>query len=400
MIVSGNDARAFARVAPYRGSADTGPTAPVTRRYYLRLSPCPFSLSLTFRCLLRSVSRRGGPFPNAAYHAVNFGRPDGSRSAILASLGSSMSPWGSAPVPTGRPIHRHALPSHQATLYPVFLFLGKLSERIFRGRRCSARIRICASSTVGHRIERPSAAVVLRMTLPVVDRSCRDTNKPASNRQARHRHRSPKLNSRDRVASAKRCEWHSPIAPFQRPSRRQDLDLIPEPNFPRNHANLARKGRCGCQKSFKRLSILIPTTRKDVSAKFSINSGRSSTNPVMGFGACPLPESAEFERRILPASPRPRRSLVAGNGLSAARSAIAKVLVMRRIMALLHLSDRVGEMRGHQLAFLCEAESVMRRRRNSMRISDRCGTVSPTLTNPRPESISSSVRPRARSRHR
>jgi len=41
----------------------------------------------------------------------------------------------------------------------------------------------------------------------------------------------------------------------------------------------------------------------------------------------------------------------------------AKVLVMRRIMALLHLSDRVGEMRGHQLAFLCEAESVMRRRR-------------------------------------
>ena len=41
----------------------------------------------------------------------------------------------------------------------------------------------------------------------------------------------------------------------------------------------------------------------------------------------------------------------------------AKVLVMRRLIALLHLSDRVGELRGHQLAFLCEAESVMRRRR-------------------------------------
>ena len=41
----------------------------------------------------------------------------------------------------------------------------------------------------------------------------------------------------------------------------------------------------------------------------------------------------------------------------------AKVLVMRRLIALLHLSDRVGELRGHQLAFLREAESVMRRRR-------------------------------------
>ena len=42
---------------------------------------------------------------------------------------------------------------------------------------------------------------------------------------------------------------------------------------------------------------------------------------------------------------------------------VAKVLVMRRLIALLHLSDRVDELRGNQLAFLCEAESVMRRRR-------------------------------------